>query len=203
MKIKKRNLKYRERGYSHLGGGALNIIGNLASKVVSNTMKSDIMKNVGNGLIGDIKKQAVSMAHSHVDNIANAVREKTGLKIDTRDIKKVISDKANSLNTNQLGGGYNYAQYGSGFPLALVGNIAGKLVSSAAKSGVADKLVKIAQDNAKTIGNSLINEAKNQVVSMAKDHVDKLATELKDKTGIRVDTTDLKNNIDQKSKTLF
>ena len=72
-----------ECGYSHLGGSALNLIGSLASKSVSSAIKSEsgkallkVGKQVGNELLKDTKGQAISMAHSHVDNLAKAVEKK-------------------------------------------------------------------------------------------------------------------------------
>lgn len=199
-----------ECGYSHLGGSALNLIGNLASKAVSTAIKSEsgrtllkqVGKQVGSDLLKDAKGQAISMAHSHVDNLAKAVQQKTGLKVDTTDLKKTITERAGQIKLGgQLGGGLE--QYGAGFPLQLIGNMAGKLVNSAAKSGVANQLVKAAQANASSIGKNMVAQAQQQAVQMAQQQIDKMASQVQQQTGLKVDTSALKQQVQQKTTSFF
>jgi hypothetical protein len=199
-----------ECGYSHLGGSALNLIGSLAGKAVSSAIKSEsgkvllkVGKQVGNELVKDAKGQAISMAHSHVDNLAKAVEKKTGVKVDTTDIKKHITERAEQikLGGSQLGGGFK--QYGAGFPLKLVGNIAGKLVGSVAKSDVANQLVKAAQANASTIGKNMVVQAQQQAVQIAQQQIDKMASQVQQQTGLKVDTSGLKQKVQEKTSSFF
>ena len=101
----------------------------------------------------------------------------------------------------QLGGGYK--QYGAGFPLQLIGSIAGKLVNSAAKSGVANQLVKAAQANASSIGKNMVAQAQQQAVNMAQQQIDKIASEVQQQTGLKVDTSGLKQQVQQKTSSFF
>lgn len=199
-----------ECGYSHLGGSALNLIGSLAGKAVSSAVKSEsgkallkVGKQVGNELLKDAKGQAISMAHSHVDNLAKAVEKKTGVQVDTTDIKKHITERAEQikLGGSQLGGGFK--QYGAGFPLQLVGNIAGKLVGSVAKSDVANQLVKAAQANASTIGKNMVFQAQQQAVQIAQQQIDKMASQVQQQTGLKVDTSGLKQKVQEKTSSFF
>jgi cell division septum initiation protein DivIVA len=204
------NKQMVECGYSHLGGSALSLIGNLAGKAVATAIKSEsgrtllkqVGKTAGTQLLKDAKGQAVSMAHSHVDNLAKAVHEKTGIKVDTTDLKNKISERATQIKLGgQLGGGYK--QYGAGFPLQLIGSIAGKLVNSAAKSGVANQLVKAAQANASSIGKNMVAQAQQQAVNMAQQQIDKIASEVQQQTGLKVDTSGLKQQVQQKTSSFF
>lgn len=199
-----------ECGYSHLGGSALNLIGNLAGKAVASAIKSEtgrtllkqVGTQVGNQLLKDAKGQAVSMAHAHVDNLAKAVQQKTGVKVDTTDLKNKINERATQIKLGgQIGGGYE--QYGAGFPLQLVGNIAGKLVNSAAKSGVANQLIKAAQANASSIGKNMVAQAQQQAVQMAHQQIDHMASQVHQQTGLKVDTTGLKQQVQQKTSSFF
>jgi hypothetical protein len=199
-----------ECGYSHLGGSALNLIGSLASKSLSSAIKSESGKallkvgtQVSNELLKDAKGQAISMAHSHVDNLAKSVEKKTGVKVDTTDIKKSITEKAQQikLGGSQLGGGFK--QYGAGFPLQLVGSMAGKLVSNVAKSGVANQLVKAAQENASTIKKNMVAQAQQQAVQMAQQQIDKMASQVQQQTGLKVDTSGLKQKVKEKTTSFF
>lgn len=202
--------KTRECGYSHLGGSALNLIGTLAGKAVASAIKSEsgrtlltqVGKQVGNELLRDAKGQAISMAHSHIDNLAKAVQQKTGVKVDTTDLKKSITAKASNIKIGgQIGGGFE--QYGAGFPLQLVGNIAGKLVNSAAKSGVANQLIKAAQANAQSVGKNMVAQAQQQAVQMAHQHIDQIASQVHQQTGVKVDTSALKQQVQQKTSSFF
>jgi Fe2+ or Zn2+ uptake regulation protein len=160
-------------------------------------------KQVGNELLKDAKGQAISMAHSHVDNLAKSVEKKTGVKVDTTDIKKSITEKAQQikLGGSQLGGGFK--QYGAGFPLQLVGSMAGKLVSNVAKSGVANQLVKAAQENASTIKKNMVAQAQQQAVQMAQQQIDKMASQVQQQTGLKVDTSGLKQKVQEKTTSFF
>ena len=185
----------------------MNLVGNLAGKVVTNAIKSgaagQLAKQVGNNLLKDVKIQAVDMAHSHIDNLAQSIHQKTGVKVDTTDIKQAISDKASTIKINKFQyGGSNY-QSGAGFPLSLVDNLAGKLVNNVAKSGVANQLIKHAQTNAQSIAKDMISNAKDQAINIAHYHVDNLAGEIHKQTGVKVDTNDIKNNIIHKTKSFF
>jgi polyhydroxyalkanoate synthesis regulator phasin len=88
----------KDHGFSSLAGGSLGLVGNLAAKIVTNAIKSgaakDLAKKVGSELVKDVKGQAVQMAHSHVDNLANALQQKTGVKVDTTDLKNKITQKS-------------------------------------------------------------------------------------------------------------
>jgi hypothetical protein len=213
---------HSEVGFSHLGGSALNLIGNLAAKVVTSAIKSgtagQLAKQVGNNLLKDVKSQAVNMAHSHIDNLAESVQQKTGVKIDTADVKRAISDKAATIkmnNKSQYGGSRTYGrsrtsrrsekyiQYGAGFPLALVGNLAGKLVNNVAKSGVANQLIKHAQTNAQSIAKDMISNAKGQAINISHSHIDNLAGEINRGLGVKIDTKDLKNAVSNKTNSFF
>lgn len=194
----------KEHGFSHLGGSALNLIGNLAGKVVASAIKSDATRSkLGNEMIKDAKGQAIQMATGHVDNLANALQQKTGVKVDTSNIKQAIVTKANTIQIggDQIGGGFT--QYGAAFPLALVGNIASKLVTSAAKSGVANQLIKGVQANASTIGKALVADAQKQAIQMANQQIDKMASQVQQQTGVKVDTSELKQKVEQKTQGFF
>jgi hypothetical protein len=143
------------------------------------------------------------MATGHVDNLANALQQKTGVKVDTSNIKQAIVTKANTIQIggDQIGGGFT--QYGAAFPLALVGNIASKLVTSAAKSGVANQLIKGVQANASTIGKALVADAQKQAIQMANQQIDKMASQVQQQTGVKVDTSDLKQKVEQKTQGFF
>ena len=199
---------HNEVGFSHLGGSALNLVGNLAAKVVTSAIKSgttgQLAKQVGNNLLKDVKSQAVNMAHSHIDNLAESVQQKTGVKVDTKDLKQAISDKAATIkmNKSQYGGSGIY-QYGAGFPLALVGNLAGKLVNNVAKSGVANQLIKHAQTNAQSIAKDMISDAKNQAINISHSHIDNLAGEIHRGLGVKIDTKDLKSTVSNKTNSFF
>jgi hypothetical protein len=200
-------MRHNEVGFSHLGGSALNLVGNLAAKVVSSAIKSGtagkLVKQVGNNLLKDVQNQAVNMAHSHIDNLAKSVHQKTGVKVDTTDLKRAITDKAATIKINKFQYGGMYDQRGAGFPLALVGNLAGKLVNSISKSGVANQLIKQVQTNAQSIAKDMISDAKNQAINIAHSHVDNLAGEIHKGLGVKVDTNDIKNNIIQKTNSFF
>jgi cell division septum initiation protein DivIVA len=197
----------RDHGYSHLAGGALNLIGNLAGKIVTNAIKSgaaqQLAKQVGKELAKDVQGQAVKMAQSHVDNLANALHEKTGLKVDTTELKQKIQNKSDTIKFGgaQIGG--SLEQYGAGFPLQLVGNLAGKLVSSAAKSGVANQLIKGVQANASSIGQAMVADAKKQAIGLANQQIDNLASQVQQQTGLKVDTSGVKQNIIKQAGSFF
>ena len=202
---KRRARSTTEYGYSHLGGSALSLVGNLAGKVVANAIKSDAATKYIQSQIGDVnreignqlKSQAVGLAHGHVDNLANALQKRTGVKVDTNTIKQSISQQANKiqLGGSQIGGGIQ--KYGGAFPLQLVGSLAGKLVSTAAKSGVADKLIRGVQANASSIGKAMVAEAKSQAVNIANQHIDTLASRV-GQNGIKIDTSTLKKSVEQR-----
>ena len=200
-------MKHKEVGFSHLGGSALNLVGNLAAKVVTSAIKSgtagQLAKQVGNNLLKDVQSQAVNMAHSHIDNLAQSVHQKSGVKIDTTDLKRAISDKAATIKINKFQQGGSIHQSGAGFPLALVGNLAGKLVNNVAKSGVANQLIKHAQTNAQSIAKDMISNAKNQAVDIAHSHIDNLAGEIHKGIGVKIDTKDIKNTVTHKTNSFF
>jgi hypothetical protein len=200
-------MKHNEVGFSHLGGSVLNLVGNLAAKVVTSSIKSgtagQLAKQVGNNLLKDVQNQAVNMAHSHIDNLAQSVHQKTGIKVDTNDVKRAITDKAATVKINKFQYGGMHDQRGAGFPLALVGNLAGKLVNNVAKSGVANQLIKHAQTNAQSIAKNMISNAKDQAINIAHSHVDNLAGEIHKGLGVKVNTNDIKDNITHKTNSFF
>lgn len=154
---------------SLLGGSLLKVVGSVAGKLVSSTLKSNpnLVKQLNDNVLKNIKGEAVKMANSHIDNLANTLHQNTGLKVDTKDIKQNITNTANKIQIKT----------GGAFPaiaLAGVGSLAGKLIGSVAKSGVANSLIKGVTSNASNIGQSLIDQGKRQAIELANQQLNKL-----------------------------
>ena len=92
---------HNEVGFSHLGGSALNLVGNLAAKVVTSAIKSgttgQLAQSIAKDMISDAKNQAINISHSHIDNLAGEIHRGLGVKIDTKDLKSTVSNKTNSF----------------------------------------------------------------------------------------------------------
>jgi hypothetical protein len=197
-------MKYKR---DYLGGAVLNLVGNLAAKAVTSAIKSgtagQLAKQVGNNLLKDVSKQAVGMAHSHVDNLAKSVYEKTGVKVDTTDMKQLISNQAGNIKNRQYGGSDSISQYGAGLPLAMAGKLAGQFVHNVAKSKVANELTKQVKSNAQSLVKNIAADAKTQAIQIAHSHIDNLAGEIHKQSGLKIDTSDLKNNVTKRTSSLF
>ena len=124
----------------------------------------------------------------------------SGVKIDTSDLKNHITKKASQIDTYLT---KKTSQLGGALPLALIGSLAAKLVSSGAASGLATKLIKNITPYASSIGKSMTNYAKEQAIQMAHSHVDDLTTELHDHSGLKTDVSDLKQKISHYANSLF
>ena len=75
--------------------------------------------------------------------------------------------------------------------------MAGKLVNDVSKSGVANQLVKAAQENASTIKKNMVAQAQQQAVQMAQQQIDKMASQVQQQTGLKVATSGLKQKVEK------